>query len=149
VVVGDDGVARCAWGANDPLMRAYHDDEWGRPIHDETHLYERVCLEGFQAGLSWRTILNKRPAFRAAFDGFAPDVVAGYDERDVTRLLGDAGIVRSRPKIDAAIANARAVVELRDDGGLDALVWSFRPKKDPVPRRLADLPAQVEESAAL
>jgi DNA-3-methyladenine glycosylase I len=149
VVVGEDGVARCNWGAGDPLMRAYHDDEWGRPVHDETHLYERVCLEGFQAGLSWRTILNKRPAFRVAFDGFDPDVVAGFGEREVTRLLGDAGIVRSRPKIEAAIANARAVVELRDDGGLEALVWSFRPAKDPVPRRLADLPAQVPESAAL
>jgi DNA-3-methyladenine glycosylase I len=149
VVVGEDGVARCSWGAADELMRAYHDDEWGRPLHDEDALFERVCLEGFQSGLSWRTILNKRPAFRAAFADFDPAAVAAYRERDVVRLLGDAGIVRSRPKIEAAIANARAVVELRDEGGLDALLWSFRPARDPVPRRLADLPTQVEESAAL
>jgi DNA-3-methyladenine glycosylase I len=149
LIVGEDGRERCAWAGPDAMMRDYHDDEWGRTIRDEAGLYERVCLEGFQSGLSWRTILNKRPAFRAAFGDFDPDVVAAFDDRDVERLLGDAGIVRSRPKIDAAIANARAVIDLRADGGLASLVWSFRPADAPVARSFAELPTQSAESVAL
>jgi DNA-3-methyladenine glycosylase I len=130
-------------------MRDYHDTEWGVPIHDEAGLYERVCLEGFQSGLSWRTILIKRQAFRAAFAGFEPDAVAEFGARDVERLLGDAGIVRSRAKIEAAIANARAAVALRADGGLEELIWSHRPHRPRVPRTVADVPTRTEESVAL
>jgi len=118
-------IVRC-WETTDPAYNAYHDEEWGRPVLDERGLYERLCLEGFQSGLSWLTILRKREAFRAAFAGFDPDTVAGFGERDVTRMLGDAGIVRHRGKIEAAIANARATVALRDSTPLDELVWSYR-----------------------
>ena len=129
---------RC-WPATDPLYVAYHDEEWGRPVTDERGLYERLCLEGFQAGLSWLTILRKRESFRHAFADFDPAAVARYDERDVERLLGDAGIVRHRGKIEAAIANARGVLALRDAGRpLHELVWSFRPVSHPVPRTAAD-----------
>jgi DNA-3-methyladenine glycosylase I len=118
-------VIRC-WETSDPAYNAYHDEEWGRPVLDERGLYERFCLEGFQSGLSWLTILRKREAFRAAFAGFDPDAVARFGERDVTRMLGDAGIVRHRGKIEAAIANARATVALRDSTPLPELVWSYR-----------------------
>lgn len=148
-VVGDDGRARCGWAGDDDLMRVYHDTEWGVAIRAEAGLYERVCLEGFQSGLSWRTILTKRPAFRLAFAGFDPDQVATFGDDDVARLLDDAGIVRSRAKIDAAIANARAVIELRADGGLVDLIWSHQPGPRPAPRSFADVPAQTEESVAL
>src|SRR5690349_12413714 len=114
------------------MYAAYHDDEWGRPVTDERGLYERLCLEGFQSGLSWLTILRKRDNFRAAFAGFDPDVVADFDEHDVERLLGDAGIVRHRGKIEAAIANARGVVALRDAGTpLAELMWEYRRDGDP------------------
>jgi DNA-3-methyladenine glycosylase I len=117
---------RC-WETSDPAYIAYHDEEWGRPVRDERGLYERLCLEGFQSGLAWITILRKREAFRAAFAGFEPERVAGFGERDVERLLGDAGIVRHRGKIEAAIANARATVELREAGTpLPDLVWAHR-----------------------
>jgi DNA-3-methyladenine glycosylase I len=116
---------RC-WQSSDPAYDAYHDEEWGRPVLDERGLYERFCLEGFQSGLSWLTILRKRENFRAAFAGFDADAVARFDGRDVERLLGDAGIVRHRGKIEAAIANARATVGLRDSTPLPELVWSFR-----------------------
>ncbi|MBU2694885.1 3-methyladenine DNA glycosylase [Pimelobacter sp. 30-1] len=149
VVVGDDGLARPAWAAHDPLLRDYYDTEWGLPVTDEQGLYERITLEAFQAGLSWATILRKRPAFRAAFDGFDPEVVAGYDDADVARLMADAGIVRNLRKIQAAVTNARATIDLRDDGGLAALVWSFRPADTPRPRVFADIPTTSAESLAL
>jgi DNA-3-methyladenine glycosylase I len=140
---------RC-WETADPVYTAYHDEEWGRPVVDERGLYERFCLEGFQSGLSWRTILLKRDAFRAAFAGFDPERVARYTERDVKRLLGDAGIVRHRGKIEATIANARATLELREAGTpLPALVWSFRPEQAPAPRSPADWQPTTPESVAL
>ena len=121
---------RC-WGTSDPLYAAYHDEEWGRPVRDERGLYERLCLEGFQAGLSWLTILRKRDAFRTAFAGFDPERVARFGERDVERLLGDPGIVRHRGKIEAAVANARATLALRETGTpLPALMWSYRDAPD-------------------
>jgi DNA-3-methyladenine glycosylase I len=142
-------VKRC-WETTDPLYIAYHDEEWGRPVRDERGLYERLCLEGFQSGLSWITILRKRESFRAAFAGFDPDAVARFGERDVERLLGDAGIVRHRGKIEAAIANARGVLALRDAGtSLDELVWSYRPDPGPAPRSPADWHAKTPESVAL
>jgi DNA-3-methyladenine glycosylase I len=128
LVVGDDGHPRCAWGAGDPLYVAYHDDEWGRPLRDEHALFGLLCLEFFQSGLSWLTILRKRPAFFAAFDGFDPGVVAGYGDEDVSRLMADAGIVRNRAKIDAAIVNARALVAMHEQGEtLVDLLFSFAP----------------------
>lgn len=123
-----DGRWRCGWCGQDPDYVAYHDHEWGRPVHDDRRLFEKLCLEGFQAGLSWLTILRKRPAFRAAFAGFDPEVVAAYGDVEVERLLADASIVRSRAKIEATIANARALVRLWESGSsLDAFVWRFSP----------------------
>ncbi|HET7397164.1 MAG TPA: DNA-3-methyladenine glycosylase I [Intrasporangium sp.] len=148
-VVGADGRARPTWAATDPLLRHYYDTEWGMPVRDERGLYERICLEGFQAGLSWATILRKRPAFRAAFADFDPDVVAGFGDDDVERLMRDPGIVRNRRKIAATIGNARATVALRDDGGLARLVWSFRPEETPRPSTQADVPTVSAESTAL
>ncbi len=130
-------------------MRAYYDQEWGLPVTDEQGLYERICLEGFQAGLSWATILRKRPGFRAAFAGFDPDVVALFGDADVERLMQDPGIIRNRLKIHAAVKNARATLELRNDGGLVDFVWSFRPASTPRPRVAADIPTQSAESVAL
>jgi DNA-3-methyladenine glycosylase I len=140
-------VKRC-WQSSDPAYDAYHDEEWGRPVLDERGLYERFCLEGFQSGLSWLTILRKRENFRTAFDGFDPDAVAGFDERDVERLLADAGIVRHRGKIEAAIANARATVDLRDSTPLPELVWPFR-TDGPAPRSWDGWQAQTAESKEL
>ncbi len=140
-------VKRC-WQSSDPAYDAYHDDEWGRPVLDERGLYERFCLEGFQSGLSWLTILRKRENFRAAFAGFDADAVAHLGERDVERLLGDAGIVRHRGKIEAAIANARATVELRDSTPLPELVWSFR-TDGPAPQSWDGWQAQTPESQEL
>ena len=140
-VVGSDGLARPEWASSDPLMQEYYDTEWGMPVRDERGMFERISLEAFQSGLSWATILRKRPAFRAAFDEFDPDVVAGYDDSDVERLMADAGIVRNRRKVEATITNARATVALREHGGLVDLVWSFRPSSTPAPdvvRRGAD-----------
>jgi DNA-3-methyladenine glycosylase I len=141
---------RC-WPTSDPLYLAYHDEEWGRPVADEHLLLERLCLEGFQSGLSWLTILRKRERFREVFDGFRPERLARFGEDDVQRLMGDAGIVRNRAKIEAAIANARATVTLHDGGGtLRELLWSFAPATPPAPpRELADIPATTPESAAL
>jgi len=140
---------RC-WSSADPAYVEYHDHEWGRPVTDERGLYERLCLEGFQSGLSWLTILRKRPAFRAAFAGFDPEAVAEFGARDVERLLGDAGIVRHRGKIEAAIANARATLALREAGTpLPELVWSHRPEDGRAPRTAADWHASTPESAAL
>lgn len=149
VVVGEDGLARPAWASVDPLLREYYDTEWGMPVRDERGLFERLSLEAFQAGLSWATILRKRPAFRAAFDDFDPDRVAAYDEGDVARLMGDAGIVRNRRKVEATIANAAATVALRPEGGLATLVWSFQPEVTPSPRQHEDIPTTSPESVAL
>jgi DNA-3-methyladenine glycosylase I len=140
---------RC-WGTDDPLYQAYHDFEWGRPVTDERGLYERLCLEGFQSGLSWLTILRKREGFRAAFAGFDPDAVARFDERDVERLLGDAGIVRHRGKIEATIRNARATLDLRETGTpLHELVWSHRPEPRPAPVDWSEWQPTTPESVAL
>lgn len=140
---------RC-WPTTDPLDIAYHDQEWGRPVRDERGMFERLCLEGFQSGLSWVTILRKRENFRAAFAGFDPERVARFSERDVKRLLGDAGIVRHRGKIEATIANARGTLALRDTGTpLEELVWSHRPKRSRAPRSTRDWLPMTPESVAL
>lgn len=149
LVVGEDGLARPVWAASDPLLREYYDHEWGVPVRDETGVFERVTLEAFQSGLSWRTVLAKRPAFREVFHGFDPEAVAAMDERDVERLMGDARIIRNRRKIEAAVTNARATVDLRADGGLAELVWSFMPSSTPRPERFADVPTTSDESRAL
>lgn len=153
LVVGDDGLARPAWAATDPLLREYYDTEWGMPVRDERGVFERLSLEAFQSGLSWATILRKRPAFRDAFSGFDPEAVAGFREADVARLLADARIVRNRAKILATIGNARATLHLRESddvaGGLAGLVWSFQPEATPQPHRLSDIPTQSPQSAAL
>ncbi|MEA2179410.1 MAG: DNA-3-methyladenine glycosylase [Solirubrobacteraceae bacterium] len=139
---------RC-WPTTDPLYIEYHDDEWGRPDTDERTLHEKMVLEGFQSGLSWVTILRKRPGFRAAFADFDPEVVSDFGDDDVARLMADAGIVRNRRKIEAAIVNARATVALRDDGGLARLIWSFRPEGRHPVGAMSELPAQTPESKAL
>jgi DNA-3-methyladenine glycosylase I len=141
---------RC-WSTTDELYLAYHDDEWGRPVTDERGLFERLCLEGFQSGLSWLTILRKRENFRAAFAGFDPESVARFGARDVTRLMKDAGIVRHRGKIEAAIANARGTLTLREAGTpLEELFWRHRPqRRRAAPKSFKDLAATTPESAAL
>lgn len=149
LVTGDDGLVRPAWASVDPMLRDYYDTEWGMPVRDERGVFERLSLEAFQSGLSWRTILAKRPAFRAAFADFDPDVVAAFDEDDVERLMADAGIVRNRAKITATITNANATIALRADGGLADLVWSFRPASTPAPRTFAEVPTTSTESVAL
>jgi len=153
VVVGWDGVARCGWGVEgDPLYRAYHDEEWGRPSRDERHLFEMLVLEGAQAGLSWATILRKREGYRRAFAGFDAAAVAAFAEADIARLLADPGIVRNRLKVESSIANARAILALREAGGtLAALLWGVSDGR-PADRRAATLgqvPAETPESRAL
>jgi DNA-3-methyladenine glycosylase I len=148
LAIGADRRPRCRWAASTPDYQDYHDTEWGRPVRDDDALYERLTLEAFQSGLSWLTILRKRPAFRAAFDRFQIEVVAGYGADQVVRLLADPGIVRNRAKIEAAIQNARAAREL--PGGLAALLWSFAPPPRPArPTRLAEIPATSPESVAM
>jgi DNA-3-methyladenine glycosylase I len=148
LVTGDDGHTRCAWGANDPEYRRYHDEEWGTPQHDPVRLFEKVCLEGFQAGLSWITILRRRPAFREVFHGFDAEQVAAMTEADVERLLGDARIIRHRGKIEATIQNARATLAL--DEPLDQVLWSFAPPpRAAAPVSFADVPATTPESLAM
>ena len=149
VVIGPDGLGRPAWAATDDLLRDYYDTEWGLPVTDERGVFERLSLEAFQSGLSWVTILRKRPAFRTAFAEFDPEAVAGFGQPDIERLLADAGIVRNRAKILATIANAQATLALRDDGGLAELVWSFQPERTPVPRTPAEVPTTSAESVAL
>ncbi|MDP9735238.1 DNA-3-methyladenine glycosylase I [Flavobacterium sp. 260] len=149
LVTGEDGLARPVWAATDPMLREYYDTEWGMPVRDERGVFERLSLEAFQSGLSWRTILAKRPAFRAAFADFDPDVVAVFGDDDVERLMADAGIVRNRAKIRATITNANATIALRADGGLADLVWSFRPDATPAPRTIAEVPTTSEASVAL
>jgi DNA-3-methyladenine glycosylase I len=147
---GPDGRRRCAWGLSTSDYVAYHDQEWGRPITDDRGVFERLCLEAFQSGLSWLTILRKREGFRAAFAGFDFERIAGYGDAEVERLLGDAAIVRNRAKIEAAIANAKATRELVAEGeSLARLAWSFAPDGVRAPRRWADLPSRSEESTAL
>jgi DNA-3-methyladenine glycosylase I len=145
---GDDGIVRCWWCGDDPIYVQYHDEEWGHPVVDDQHLFEKLCLEGFQSGLSWLTILRKRDNFRAAFAEFDPAVVAGFGLTDVERLLGDAGIVRHRGKIESTINNARRMLELQEHTSLYEHVLTFRPQ----PRRLtetSELSATVPESVAL
>ncbi|HEX2701379.1 MAG TPA: DNA-3-methyladenine glycosylase I [Acidimicrobiales bacterium] len=152
VVRGDDGRRRCAWCLSAEDYVAYHDGEWGRPVADDGRLYEKICLEGFQSGLSWLTILRKREGFRRAFADFVPEVVAGFGPGDVERLVQDAGIVRHRGKIEATIANAAAVLEARrSHGSLARLVWSFEPERKgrSAPRRMGDLQSITPESTAL
>ena len=152
VEAGPDGKPRCPWALRTPDYVDYHDSEWGRPLHGESELFERLTLEAFQSGLSWLTILRKRENFRAAFDGFEIDKVAAYGAKDTNRLLADAGIVRNRKKIEAAITNAKALRELHSNGdSLDELIWSFAPDPDsrPVPRRLSDLDPATAESKAM
>lgn len=148
-VIGADGLARPSWAADDPLMREYYDTEWGMPVRDEQGLFERISLEAFQAGLSWATILRKRPGFRQAFHDFHPDTVAAYEEADVERLLADPGIVRNRLKIRATITNARATIALREEGGLVDFVWSFQPSQTPAPDDGDETLTQSPESVAL
>jgi len=145
-----DGDVRCWWCGTDPLYIDYHDHEWAVPTHDDRGLFEKLCLEGFQAGLSWLTILRKRAALREVFAGFDPGVVASFDESDVRRLLDDARIVRNRSKIEAVVINARTYLELvASEGTLDALVWSFAPTWRPAPSSPADIPTQTGASRAL
>ena len=148
-VMCEDGLRRPSWAARDPLLREYYDTEWGMPVRDEAGLFERLVLEGFQSGLSWVTILRKRPAFREAFAGFSPDAVAAFVEPDIDRLMTNERIVRNRRKIDAAVANARAVIALRGDGGLAELIWSYRPERTPAPRTMNEVPSRSPESEAL
>jgi DNA-3-methyladenine glycosylase I len=150
LVVGTDGLARCAWAGQAPVYTAYHDEEWGRPVHGEVALFERITLEAFQSGLSWLTILRKREGFRRAFAGFDPEQVAAFGADDVARLMADADIVRNGAKVRAAITNAAAVLRLREEGGLDALFWSFAPDAGrPRPASMDDVPATTPESVAL
>ena len=149
---GPDGRSRCWWGVSTEDYLAYHDTEWGRPVRGEDAVYERLVLEGFQSGLSWLTILRKRDNFRAAFAGFSIEAVAEFGDDEVERLVADAGIIRHRGKIEAAIGNARAAVELHADGGsLSEMLWSHAPADGPrpAPRTLEDVPAQTPESTAL
>jgi DNA-3-methyladenine glycosylase I len=152
VVVGDDGLARCPWGLSTPDYVAYHDTEWGRPVHGDVPIFERLTLEAFQSGLAWITILRKREGFRAAFAGFDLAAVAAFGPDDRARLLEDAGIVRNRAKVDATLTNAAAALRLVDEegeGALDRLVWSFAPQARPRPRSLAEVQPSTPESVAL
>jgi DNA-3-methyladenine glycosylase I len=148
VLLGDDGRVRCAWAGADAEYMRYHDEEWGVALHGDRALFEKTALEGFQAGLSWITILRKRPRFREVFAGFDPEVVSRFGEEDIERLMADAGIIRNRAKIIATIENAR-IVEQMDDGALDALLWSFAPPAGSRPRTLADVPPVTPESTAM
>ncbi len=148
-VVGEDGVLRCPWGSRPGVLRDYHDTEWGVPVRGERGLFERLSLEGFQAGLSWLTILNKRERFREVFHDFDVDRVAAMTDADLDRLLTDPGIVRNRAKVEATRRNAAATIELRADGGLESLVHGFRPARDPKPVEAADVPTVSPESLAL
>jgi DNA-3-methyladenine glycosylase I len=151
-IVGEDGVARCGWASRDPEYLRYHDEEWGTPLHGDRPLFEKLCLEGFQAGLSWITILKRRPAFRESFSGFDIDAVAEYGENDIERLMTDERIIRNRAKIEATVANARAARDLVDGhpGALDTLMWGYAPARRPVaPEDYRDVDAFTAESTAL
>ena len=151
-VIGDDGLARCAWAANDPEYRRYHDEEWGTPLHGDQPLFEKMSLEGFQAGLSWITILRRRPGFREAFHGFDLAAVAAMTPADVDNLMHDVRIIRNRAKIEATISNARIALELTadDPGALDRLMWSFAPPpRTSHPVDFSEVPAVTAESTAM
>lgn len=148
-VLGEDGLVRAVWAAQPGMMRDYYDTEWGMPVVGESAHFERLVLEGFQSGLSWAIILRKRPAFREVFAQFDADAVAAMTPDDVERLMGDARIVRNRKKIEATITNAQAVVALRDEGGLEKFLWSFKPAETPRPETMADVPTTSEESELL
>ncbi|WP_408631125.1 DNA-3-methyladenine glycosylase I [Microbacterium suaedae] len=150
VITGADGLTRPTWAELSDLLREYYDTEWGMPVRDEQGVFERLSLEAFQSGLSWATVLAKRPAFRHAFAGFDPDAVAEFGDDDVDRLIGDAGIIRNRAKILATIDNARATVALREQGtDLAELVWSYQPDETPAPVTAAEVPSTSDESVAL
>lgn len=149
VVIGEDRLPRCSWGASSPELQSYHDQEWGRPVGDDDQVFEKLCLEGFQSGLSWLTILRKRDSFRRAFASFDPTVIAGFGEADVDRLLADAGIVRNQAKIRATINNAQATVGLRERGiSLAGLLWKHEPDASGPPTSMGALPASTPESKA-
>ena len=149
-VAGDDGVKRCPWGNSPAEYRGYHDLEWGRPVGDDNRIFENLCLEGFQSGLSWLTVLRKRESFRKAFAGFDPEVVAGFGSADIERLLSDASIIRHRAKIEATIANARAVIELRAHGkSLAGLVWGYQVPAGKPPSSTADIAGSTPQSKEL
>ncbi|MCB4209124.1 DNA-3-methyladenine glycosylase I [Arthrobacter sp. UM1] len=149
LVLGPDGLRRPAWASSSDLLREYYDTEWGMPVHGEATVFERLALEGFQAGLSWATVLRKREAFRREFAGFEPEAVAAFTEADVERLLQCEEIIRNRQKIEATVSNAAAVIRLREKGGLEQLVWSFQPEQGLAPRTLEEIPSQSAESRAL
>ncbi len=148
-IEGEDGLRRCPWALTHPLNQHYHDTEWGVPVRGEQPLFERIMLEAFQSGLSWLTILRKREAFREAFAHFVPETVAAFTDDDIARLMDDARIVRNRAKILASITNARAVLDLRADVGLDGFIWSFAPETTPSPVAPAEVPTTSAESIAL
>lgn len=148
-VVGEDGVARTPWAYGDPLLLTYYDTEWGMPVRDEPGMFERLSLEGFQAGLSWLTILKKRERFREVFKHFDADAVAEFGESEIESLLDDPGIIRHRGKIEACIGNARATVAMRDEGGLGDFIWSYQPETTPRPCTLSEVPTTSPESVAL
>ncbi|MHA2788472.1 DNA-3-methyladenine glycosylase I [Corynebacterium sp. S7] len=151
LVIGSDGLARPAWAAPEPILRDYYDTEWGMPVRDEQGVFEQLCLQGFQAGLSWRTVLLKREALRGAFYEFAPDKVAVMES--IEHLLDDDGLIRNRRKLQAVITNAQATIALRGDesagGGLAQLIWSYQPKHTPQPEAFEEIPAATAESRAL
>ena len=152
LVTGPDGLARCAWVGADEEYRRYHDEEWGRPLHGDRALFEKLCLEGFQAGLSWITILRRRDGFRAAFAGFEPDVLAAWGEAEVAERMADSRIIRNRAKIEATLGNARVLLGLQAERGgaaLDELIWSFAPDPGRRPHSFDELPATTPESTAL
>lgn len=148
-VVGDDGIARTPWAYGNPLLLTYYDTEWGLPVRDESGMFERLSLEGFQAGLSWLTILKKRERFREVFKHFDAEAVAEFGEPEIEALLDDPGIIRHRGKIEACIGNAKATLAMRDDGGLSDFIWSFQPETTPRPRTLSEVPTTSPESLAL
>lgn len=151
LITGTDGKTRCWWCGDDPLYMRYHDEEWGKPVHDDFRLFEKICLEGFQSGLSWITILRKRENFRAAFDGFNFYKVAKYDNTDIERLLGNDGIIRHRGKIEATINNAQRAIDLVEEcGSLSAYLWTHAPSPaTPRPKTRTDIPGKTPESIAL
>ena len=146
LVFDSAGLGRPAWAMTSPLLKEYYDTEWGMPIHEESALLERLCLEGFQAGLSWEIVLRKREAFRAAFVGFDADLLASFGEEEVERLMNNPGIIRNRLKINAVLANAKATVALREQGGLDEFIWSFLPEETIAPEREEDIPKYTQEA---